>query len=96
MEETVLERLTVLPSNLIEVENAWNTTSWLDHCLTTDMGHSKIRNKEILHSYMSSDHKPMLIDLSIDQIMRKDEDGQHVSPYINWNELRPGLIESIK
>ena len=68
------------------------TTLWLHQCLTTDIGHSKIRNIELLHSYMSSDHKPILIDLTIHQDIRKHANGQHVSPYINWNKLRPGLI----
>ena len=48
------------------VSAAWGTTSWLDHCLSSEDGHGKISNVCTLNDYVSSDHLPICIHLNLE------------------------------
>ena len=41
------------------VSGAWGTTSWLDHCVTTQNAHSSI-TKVTVYDFVTSDHLPHL------------------------------------
>ena len=48
------------------VSSAWGTTSWLDHCLSTEDAHRMIKRVQVLNDYVSSDHLPLCITCNID------------------------------
>lgn len=41
------------------ISEAWHTTSWLDHCLSTADAHASLMNMEILYNVSTSDHIPV-------------------------------------
>lgn len=41
------------------ISEAWHTTSWLDHCLTTADAHASLAHMEILYDVSISDHIPV-------------------------------------
>ena len=81
--------LNLLPSNsYIYVSYSWNTYSWLDHCVSTTAGHNSIKNIEILYNYISSDHKPMKIEIDFKKVPQV-KNNNHVTPNkINWNNIK--------
>ena len=44
---------------------AHSTTSWIDHCVSTFNAHKHVDEVEIFYEYLSSDHFPMQITVSI-------------------------------
>ena len=46
------------------ISDCHNSTSWLDHYVTTAMAHCVIINIEILLEYICSDHHPSLVKIS--------------------------------
>ena len=87
----------LLPRNSFTyISNVWNTTSWLDHCVCTQAEHAQIKNISVLHSFMSSDHKPLLIDLELDQVVATNDYLKTKSRHINWNKLLNDIICSYK
>lgn len=47
------------------ISEAWHTTSWLDHCISTSDAHATLKTMEILYEYSVADHVPLLIELDI-------------------------------
>ena len=85
----VISDLNLLPSNSYTyVSYSWNTYSWLDHCVSTAAGHNSIKNIEILYNYISSDHKPMKIEIDFKKVPHV-KNNNHVTPNkINWNNIK--------
>ena len=50
------------------VSAAWGSTSWLDHCVSSEDAHSKITSISVLNEYVSSDHLPLCVSINIDFI----------------------------
>ena len=40
---------------------AHGSTSWIDHCLTSESIHQAVESMQVLHDYVSSDHSPLVI-----------------------------------
>ena len=63
---------TMLPlSSYTYTSHAWNTTTWIDHCVTTKAGHECINEIDILYNFVTSDHKPMRISVNYSNIKEK-------------------------
>lgn len=41
-----------------DISDAWHTTSWLDHCISTTEAHAIVRSRKILYDASLSDHVP--------------------------------------
>ena len=55
----------LLPDSLFTyISDSHNSTSWIDHCVTSAMAHRLIINIEVLLEYICSDHHPLLCYLS--------------------------------
>ena len=65
----------------------WNTTSWLDHCLSTKDGHSIIRNIDIWYSTCSSDHFPISIDVDMSSVPEVENRTGNESNKVKWDTL---------
>ena len=50
------------------VSEAWNTTSWLDHCISTADAHEYVDKVEILHGLATTDHMPVSIILNVENL----------------------------
>ena len=56
----VLSSRELLPAERhTHISEAWHTTSWLDHCLSTADAHASLAHMEILYNVSSSDHIPV-------------------------------------
>ena len=75
------------------ISDSHNSTSWIDHCVTTAMAHRLMINIEVLLEYICSDHHPLLVKLSYSPTVnhhsnicdQKSSDYKH----INWKNLTP-------
>ena len=68
--------------------SAQDTTSWIDHVITTEIGHSLIQRISVLYEYITSDHHPMSVVIecnvqSIDMV----EANINKSSNIRWKQL---------
>ena len=43
------------------VNDAHNTCSWIDHCVSSYAAHTSITKIEVLHDFITSDHHPLSI-----------------------------------
>ena len=49
---------------------AHQSTSWLDHCISTSPAHNCITDISILHEYIGSDHFPLRVTCSLDYLQK--------------------------
>ena len=62
----LLSSETYLPSDTFtHYSEAWHTTSWLDHCVSTRDTHDIITDITVWHSISTADHFPVCIDVSL-------------------------------
>ena len=50
------------------ISEAWHTTSWLDHCISTADAHAVLRSMEIVYEATTGDHIPFIMCLDIDNV----------------------------
>ena len=41
--------------------DAHGSTSWIDHCLTSESVHQAVESMQVLHDYISFDHSPLVV-----------------------------------
>lgn len=51
------------------VSEAWNTTSWLDHCISTADAHDSLRDMSILYDTVTTDHMPVSVVINVDHFI---------------------------
>lgn len=74
----ILSILDLLPTDSYTyVSEAWNTTSWLDHCICTADAHESIVNVEILYGTAATDHMPISVMLNIEKLPEITKKGNH-------------------
>ena len=75
------------------ISNSHNSTSWIDHCVTSAMAHHLIINIEVLLEYICSDHHPLLVNINYSPTANHHSNicDQNSSDYkpINWQNLTP-------
>ena len=74
-------------SSYTYVSEAWNTTLWLDHIVSTVDAHASLENIEICYGLATSDHIPIAMVLNVDNVPKlvKHEDNSEVK--IDWDKL---------
>ena len=79
----------LLPENSYTfISDVWNTTSWLDHCITTHSINSLVTNMKVLYEYIASDHKPISVSLKLDVLYTQPlYTSNDISPKINWHDV---------
>ena len=66
----ILSSETHLPGGTFtHYSEAWHTTSWLDHCISTSDGNEIINSISIDYSINNADHLPVCIDLALQSII---------------------------
>ena len=61
-------------------------TSWLDHCISSQDGHSIINNMYINYPLSCRDHIPVVMNLGIDKLPIVEDEINDVAPKINWDK----------
>ena len=80
------------------VSDAHRTTSWLDHCITTLNGYAIIKKCVILYDFVTSDHKPLTVCLSMKDItfVTCDESLKKSSGSVKWSELKHEQLDEYR
>lgn len=50
------------------ISEAWHTTSWFDHCISTCDAHNSLSYFEIMHDLSMSDHIPFMMTIDADSL----------------------------
>ena len=79
------------------VSDAWGTSSWLDHFLTTEDAHKAITQVSILYDMVSSDHKPIILNVSVNNMPqcsldRGTNDDENCSSSVKWGSVDKNSI----
>jgi len=78
-------------SSFTFVSDCHGTTSWLDHCLTSDSVHNCISSIKIMQEIISYDHKPISLSLYTSNITFLDKNNSaHSTLYtgnIKWSQV---------
>ena len=75
------------------MSEAWSTTSWLDHCISTADGHSSIEKIVIDYDGAISDHFPVHISIAVNDIPAVTECKNDVTPRLKWKKALPHQVE---
>ena len=51
-----------------QLSERWQSTSWLDHCLSTSDGRILITTMHVQYSISCRDHIPLIVDISIESV----------------------------
>ena len=74
------------------LSEAWGTTSWLDHCVSTADAHDCIQQIQIDYKGALSDHIPMYISIGIENIPELSEKSNDYTPKFDWSRVEPEKI----
>ena len=70
------------------LSESWGTTSWIDHCISSQDAYVTIKNMYIDYDYVSSDHFPLIVEVDVGLVPRIvyyiEENHQS---HINWENL---------
>jgi hypothetical protein len=69
------------------VSDAWDSTSWLDHCITTQDAHNSITDISVYYSLGAHDHIPFSVDISLSLIPVTHGDCNDLPVKIDWDRL---------
>ena len=59
----------LLPANSYShISEAWHTTSWLDHCISTAEAHAALQSMEILYGTTMAHHVPFVMTFEIESL----------------------------
>ena len=84
----VISSKQLLPdSSFTYVSEAWNTTSWLDHVVSTMDAHATIECMEICYGLATSDHIPITMVLNVNNVPTLAKNVENRETKINWSKL---------
>ena len=85
----------LLPSNTFTyISAAWDTTSWLDHCIASHDAHNSIQDMSVLYHLGTFDHLPLCIDISLSCLPSVTPENNNFSPKLDWSRLSTRVIQS--
>ena len=89
----VLTSKVMLPTNSFTyISEAWHTTSWLDHCISTADAHDCIMETDILYSLATTDHIPLSMMLDLDSLPELSSYEAHEHREVDLARLTQGSI----
>ena len=76
------------------ISERWGTTSWLDHCISSEGIHDLISNVRIDYNLSSGDHIPLGLELNINQSVKRSriEFPPNSTTSIIWRKLKDDEI----
>lgn len=70
------------------ISEAWHTTSWLDHCMSTADAHAILQSMIILYEASMSDHAPFVMILDVDSLPEMTYEGNSAcKAKLDWAKL---------
>jgi len=76
------------------VSDAWGTTSWLDHCISTQDAHSSICGMYVLYGFVQSDHIPFVTEFDVSLAPCVGEGiSNTINPRITWSKLSDSVLD---
>ncbi|XP_058650707.1 uncharacterized protein LOC131551670 [Onychostoma macrolepis] len=70
------------------VSEAWNTTSWLDHCISTADAHASLRDMSILYDTVTTDHIPVSMVINVDYFIAMSNNESNINEVkMDWSAL---------
>ena len=84
------------PDSYTFVSTAWQSTSWLDHCICSASLKPLISHMEIGYKFVSSDHKPLMFCLNVKTNKSSDNNfgKPAIKPVINWSNISQDNIQA--
>ena len=81
-----VDRLGCCSDSFTFLSEAHGTTSWIDHCVSTEQAHSSITDVNICYDMQSSDHFPISICIDVNYVPRLD--CAYIPPQsrLNWSK----------
>ena len=79
------------------ISPAWNTVTWFDHCISSPARHECVNDIKILHKFISSDHKPLAIDINFKKVPITRFLGNDVydtKGKLNWKKCQTKKLEN--
>ena len=84
-----------LPSDTFtHFSERWNTTSWLDHSLSSKDGRNLITNMKVQYDTSCCDHIPLTLDIStacIPELETVGDDNDNLR--VNWSKMSAASLE---
>ncbi len=70
------------------LSEAWNTTSWLEHCTSTADAHASLRYMSILYNTVTTDHIPVSVVINVDYLIAMSYNESNINAAkIDWSAL---------
>ncbi len=77
------------------ISEAWHTTSWLDHCISTTEAHDIIKSMTILYGESISDHVPFLMLIDFESLPKINyECKRAVLVKVDWSKITDEDLET--
>ena len=94
--DTNLQTRSFLPQDTFTYfSEAHGSTSWIDHCLTSESVHQAVESMQVLHDYISSDHSPLVVIICCTQLPELCKVKSHCNTNninkVDWNKLSQEL-----
>ena len=84
----ILSSKMLMPTNTYTyISEAWHTTSWLDHCISTADAHTSLRSMDILYGKSTTDHIPFTMSIDVDLLPAVVKNSTGNSGKIDWPSL---------
>lgn len=85
----VLSSQKLLPAESYSyIIEAWHSTSWLDHCISTADAHTSLISMEIVYEVSVSDHVPFVKVLDCDSLPEKSQEvNSDCKAKLDWSKL---------
>lgn len=86
----ILSSRVLLPTNSCTyISEAWHTTSWLDHCISTADAHASLGCMYILYGVTTCEHIPLAMVRNAEQIPVLSRCGNSVNTEVlDWSTLK--------
>lgn len=65
------------------ISEAWHTTSWLDHCISTADTHASLGSMSILYGVATTDHIPFAMTINVEHLPVLSRNGNSINKK-NW------------
>lgn len=70
------------------VSEAWNTTSWLDHCISTADAHASLRGMSILYDTVTTDNIPVSMVMNAEFLVAMSNNENNINAAkMDWSAL---------
>ena len=91
----ILSSKALLPSNSYTyISEAWHSTSWLDHCISTVDAHDSLQSMHINYNLATTDHIPLSMSINVGNLpLLSPAEGIKQPGKLDWSKATKHLLE---